>query len=131
MKVLVDTCIWSKALRYKEPDLTVVKKLTTLIENGQAVIIGPIKQEILSGIPDKQQFEKLKKLLRAYEEIPLTAEMFEKGAEFCNICRGKGVQGSTIDFLICSVAALKGMAVYTDDKDFKEYVKHIPFKLFT
>lgn len=129
MKVLVDTCIWSLALRHKNPDKNIVNKLTDLIDDGRAVLIGPIKQEILSGIPNSGQFERLKGVLSSFEEIQLNSKHFELAAEFCNICRAKGVQGSTIDFLICSVAYSEKMFIFSTDKDFEHYAKYLPIKL--
>ncbi len=129
MKVLVDTCIWSQALRYKSPDLEITKKLQDLIEDGRVVMMGLIRQELLSGIPDKNQFEQLKGILLSFEDIALKTEHFEQAAEFSNACRSKGVQGSTIDFLICSVAYLEDLVIFTSDKDFESYKRHLPIKL--
>jgi predicted nucleic acid-binding protein len=129
MKVLVDTCVWSHALRHNKPDKNIIKKLTDLINDGRAVLIGPIKQELLSGIQQSVHFEKLKDILSSFEEIQLQNIHFEKAAEFCNICRSKGIQGSTIDFLICAVAHSENMIIFTVDKDFENYSKHLPIKL--
>jgi predicted nucleic acid-binding protein len=130
MKVLVDTCVWSQALRHNNPDKNITKKLSDLIDDGRAVLIGPIKQELLSGIRRPAQFEKLKDILSSFEEIQLINMHFVRAAEFCNLCRSKGIQGSTIDFLICSVAHLENMTIFTIDKDFENYAKHLPIKLF-
>lgn len=129
MKVLVDTCIWSSALRRKNPDLELVEKLNDLINDGRVSIIGPIRQEILSGISSTKQFNKLKKIFSSFEDIPLRTEHFEKAAEFCNICRKQGIQGSTIDFLICAVAHLDSLEIFTTDNDFDNYSKLLPIEL--
>lgn len=129
MKVLVDTCIWSSALRRKNPDLELIEKLNDLINDGRASIIGPIRQEILSGISSAKQFHKLKNPLSSFEDIPLNTEHFEKAAEFSNICRNKGIQGSTIDFLICAVAHLESLEIFTTDSDFENYSKFLPIEL--
>ena len=129
MKVLVDTCIWSQVLRHKAPDAELAGKLQELIRNGRVAIIGPIRQELLSGIPQAKQFEQLKEFLSAFEDIMLTTEHFEKAAEYCNICRKKRIQGSTIDFLICAVALIENLAIFTVDKDFANYKKYLPLKL--
>jgi hypothetical protein len=129
MKVLVDTCIWSAALRHKEPNIELSSKLKDLISDGRVSIIGPIRQEILSGISGRKQFHKLKKILSSFEDIPLKTEHFEKAAEFSNICRNKGIQGSTIDFLICAVAHLENLAIFTTDSDFENYSKFLPIEL--
>ena len=62
MNVIVDTDIWSRALRRtKNPDSNLIEKLTHLIDEGRVVMLGPIRQEILSGIKEKNQFELLKR----------------------------------------------------------------------
>ncbi len=129
MKVLVDTCIWSEVLRHKTPDLELTKKLKDLIKDGRVSIIGPIRQELFSGILHTKQFDQLKELLSSFEDTPLKTEHFEKAAEFNNLCRSKGIQGSTIDFLICAVAYLENFIIFTTDKDFEEYKKHLPIQL--
>ena len=129
MKVLVDTCIWSQVLRHKSPDADLAKKLQDLIQNARVAIIGPIRQELLSGIPQIKQFNELKETLSSFEDLSLNTEHYEKAAEFCNICRRKGIQGSTIDFLICAVASMEDLVIFTIDKDFENYKKHLPLKL--
>jgi hypothetical protein len=52
-----------------------------------------------------------------------------RAAEFSNTCRKKGVQGSTIDFLICAVASLENIAILTTDKDFSNFRKYLPIRL--
>lgn len=129
MKVLVDTCIWSQVLRRKTPSTELSKKLKDLIKDRRVSIIGPIRQEILSGISNKKQFNQLKKLLSSFEDIPLKTEHFEKAAEFSNICRNAGIQGSTIDFLICAVANIGNFIIFTTDNDFENYKKHLSIQL--
>lgn len=129
MKVLVDTCVWSQVFRYNPPNTKLTNQLKELISDGLVVIIGPIRQEILSGISNEAQFNRLKYSLSAFEDIPLKSEYFIKAAEFCNLCRKNGIQGSTIDFLICSVAYSLNMIIFTTDNDFKLYKKYLPIKI--
>ncbi len=129
--VLVDTSIWSEVLRRrKNINLQTHKTLRSLIEEGKASIIGPIRQEILSGIKDVGQFESLKDTLSSFDDITIDSQMYELAAKFNNTCRSKGVQGSHVDFLICAVASHHGFEIYTSDKDFKSYSKHISIKIF-
>jgi hypothetical protein len=51
-------------------------------------------------------------------------------AELANICMVKGVQGSHADFIICAVAKLETMAIYTNDQDFARYSKIIDLSLY-
>jgi predicted nucleic acid-binding protein len=89
-------------------------------------MIGPIRQELLSGIADPIQFSKLKDRLSPFEDIPLQPEHFVKAAEFSNRCRRNGIQGSTTDFLICAVAHLEEICIFTVDHDFEKYKKYLP-----
>lgn len=129
MKILVDTCVWSAALRRKNPVLELTIKLRDFIKDGLVIIIGPIRQELLSGVSNEAQFKWLKEYLSFFEDIPLKTDHFVKAAEFCNICKSNGINGTTIDFLICAVAYLEQFIVYTTDNDFTRYIKHLPIKL--
>ena len=127
---LVDTCVWSQALRRKSPDKEIITELTDLINDGLVVTIGPIKQELLSGIANDKQFNKIQNILSSFESVPLDDEVFIKAAEFSNVCRSKGVQGSAIEYLICAAAFLFNLSIFTIDNDFKYYSSHIPVMLF-
>lgn len=131
MKVLVDTCIWSHALRSKKPEFeSQVKSLETLIANRRVLIIGAIRQEILSGYSDLNKFELLKTKLSYFENTPILDEDYIIAAKFYNECRQKGVQGSHIDLLICAVAVRLNIPIFTSDKDFGFYQQHLPIKLY-
>ncbi len=130
MKVLVDTCVWSLALRKKTmPDELHVGELRKLISEVRVQMIGPIRQEILSGIKSQQQFEHLRQLLAAFPDMPVRTDDYELAARYFNLCRSKGIQGSNTDFLICAIATAHGLPIYTFDKDFELYKQHIPFEL--
>ena len=129
MKVLVDTCIWSQVLRHKSPEADLSKKLQELIRNARVAMIGPIRQELLSGIAQVKQFNELKETLSSFEDLPLNTEHYEKAAEYCKICRRRGIQDSTIDFLICAVAVVENLTIFTVDKDFENYKKYLPLRL--
>jgi predicted nucleic acid-binding protein len=130
MKVIVDTSIWSLSLRRaKHRNETESEKLIQIIEDGRIVMMGAIRQEILSGIKIKKQFELLKVYLEAFPDLNLEIKDYELAAEFFNLCKGKGVQGSNTDFLICAVAVNNNFSIYTDDKDFELFKKYIPIQL--
>ncbi len=129
MKILVDTCVWSAVLRFKNPDVKATERLNDFIIDGLVTIIGPIRQELLSGISSIELFNSLKESLAPFEDISLRTMHFVKAAEFSNTCRTQGIQGSTIDYLICSVAHLENLIIYTTDKDFRDYKKFLPIKI--
>lgn len=131
MRVLVDTSVWSVVLRRgKQVSSTAAKELHALITDRRVEIIGAIRQELLSGIREEAQFERLQKHLDAFPDLPVETEDYVEAARFFNRCRSKGLQGSNTDFLICAVAVRHGLAIYTTDKDFAIFVKHLPILLY-
>jgi len=133
MKVLVDTSVWSLALRRKDTKETceIVRKLSQLITNSLVVMIGPIRQEILSGISQEEIFASLRNKLEPFEDIEICSGDYETAAEFHNTCRRNGIQGSHTDFLICAVAHNYDLLVFTTDADFINYARFLPIKLFS
>jgi predicted nucleic acid-binding protein len=130
MKVLVDTCVWSMALRPSDvPHVPEVSELVELIKELRVQLIGPVRQEILSGIKSIGQFTKLRDHLRPFPDLELTTRDFESAAEFYNLCRGQGVQGSNTDFLICAAAVRNQMSIFTTDLDFTIFQQYLPINL--
>ena len=131
MKVLVDTSVWSLALRRRAPSHPVVDELRRLIAAGRAAIIGPIRQEILSGIREIDAFEQLRDRLGAFPDEQVVSADYERAAAFFNICRAKGLQGSNTDFLLCAVSLRHKLPLLTTDHDFARYAQLIPVALHT
>lgn len=135
MKVLVDTPVWSLALRRNLQHLTQEQNrdretLRELIREGRAEIIGPVRQEVLSGIRNEDQFRRVREDLQLFEDTTLAREDYEEAARIHNHCRAAGVSGSGVDFLICAVAIQRQWQILTLDKDFERYARHIPIRLF-
>lgn len=135
MTVLVDSSVWSLALRRRryhlnEPERQMVATLTRLIETGEAKLIGPIRQELLSGIRYARQFEKLREELRAFQDELLESADYEAAAEMANHCLSKGIAYSAIDILICAVAKNRDWQIFSTDQDFNRYVRALGFTLF-
>jgi predicted nucleic acid-binding protein len=127
MRVLIDTSIWSLALRrtghIHSPEAVELKRLIT---NHLVEIIGPIRQEILSGVRDQSQFDQLESHLTSFPDLLLLSEDYVTAAKFFNLCSSKGIQGSNTDFLICAVAVRHDFAVFTTDGDFHQFAKCLP-----
>lgn len=129
--VLVDTPIWSLALRKSSGVHPPARNaLTTLIRSRGVVLLGPIRQEILSGIKKKKQFETLREELSAFPDFPISQQDYEKAALCFNECRSRGIQGSNTDFLICAVGLSKQFQIFTDDRDFEKYASVLKITLF-
>jgi len=75
MRVVVDTSVWSLAFRRNTADPTrEVQFLKDLIQDGRVILLGLVRQELLSGIRHTAQFDRLKQLLRAFPESPMEIE---------------------------------------------------------
>ena len=134
MNTLIDTSVWSLALRRKPEDLSllersVVAELAEVIREGRARIIGPVRQELLSGVRNLPQYENLRLKLRAFADEPLETSDHEAAAKASNGCRARGYAATTVDILICAVALARQWSVFTMDPDFKNYAKVLPLKL--
>jgi predicted nucleic acid-binding protein len=128
--ILVDTCIWSLALRAASPKETAIaEQLAQLIDENRVKIIGPIRQELLSGYSNKNSYDKLRLKLQYFPNEQVFDSDYECAAEYSNFCRTKGIQGSHTDFLICAVSVRLKYKIFTTDKDFKNYAKHLPIEL--
>ncbi len=131
MSVLVDTSVWSLALRRTKPtSVGIVRQLTSLVEQGLVAMIGPIRQELLSGVRRASQFAKLRDHLRAFPDIRLDHLDHEEAATCFNRCRAKGVQGSNTDFLIAAVAVRYELEIFTTDRNFLDLARLLPIKLY-
>lgn len=132
MKVIVDTSIWSIALRRKNRiDQPVVNALEELIADGRVQMIGAIRQEILSGVKSEAQFNRLRNTLRAFPDLNHSTDDYELAARFYSTCRSAGIQGSNTDFLICAAAVRHDMNIFTNDNDFALFKKHIDISIYT
>jgi predicted nucleic acid-binding protein len=122
MKVIVDTCVWSLSLRRRNKarmnadEQHMVALLQEAIRDRRAVIAGPIRQEILSGIRDKAQFSKTEELLDPFLDEEIRAVDYIEAARFFNLCQDHGVQCGPVDILVCALAARNRFEIMTSDQ---------------
>ena len=136
MNVLVDTSVFSLALRRKNESLStnerfLVAELSELIREGRARMIGLIRQELLSGVKATEQYEKLRVHLRSFPDEVIDTSDYEEAAKAGNRCRAKGVAVSIVDILLCAVAIKRQWAIFTTDPDFSNYAKVLPLRIYT
>jgi predicted nucleic acid-binding protein len=129
VKILVDTCAWSLLLRRKskaalnDDEQLMLASLAEAVQDGRVAIIGPIRQEVLSGIKERAQFEKLRRALEPFPDEELTTSHYEEAALLFNLCRRSGVECGGTDVLICAVAARKNWAILTSDGGLKQCIE--------
>lgn len=122
MKVLVDSCIWSLALRRKKgtaslsaSERRLVEDLAEAIRDGRVAMVGPVRQEVLSGIRHPEQFKKVREKLEAFADETIDSRDYIDAARLDNLCRKHGVQCGEVDMLLCAVALRHGWQILTTD----------------
>ena len=118
----MDTCVWSLSLRRRKgtaglsgQEQRLVAALSEAIRDGRVAMIGPVRQELLSGISDKAQFERLRSILDAFADEPITTAIYVEAARLDNVCRARGVQCGEVDMLLCATALDYGWTILTSD----------------
>src|SRR5207253_8716608 len=82
----VQTCalpisVWSAYFRRKSPNTVVIFGLKPLIVAREALIVGAVRQEVLTGIKDRGQFETLADALRYFPDEPvITADQIGRAS---------------------------------------------------
>jgi predicted nucleic acid-binding protein len=132
--VLVDTSIWSLALRRRpvvlsSEEVALVDEWEDLVTQGFAALIGPIRQEILSGVRRPEVFQTLRRELGDFPHLGIDAVDYDRASEFFNVCRGQGIVGGPIDMLISAVAYRHEVPIFSSDMDYARYARHLPLRL--
>lgn len=133
MRVVVDTSVWSLALRRRKSEgHAEAALLRRLIEDGEDIyLLGIILQEILQGVREPSDFASLREHLEAFPTIEVAREDYVKAAALKNRLLRKGVQASTVDALIASVSISYECRLFTADKDFTRIASHSALKLLS
>jgi predicted nucleic acid-binding protein len=131
MNVIVDTSVWSLALRRSPPsDGPEVRLLKRLLgQNDLVVTTGLILQELLQGFRGPAA---KRQIIRDFSMLPVIAPDLDDhitAAELRNRCRRKGVQIGTIDALIARLCIRHELALLTTDRDFTAMARHCPLEV--
>jgi len=134
MTVVVDTPVWSLALRRRAKDLSrdeerMAAEWRALVGENRATLCGPVRLEVLSGIADPGAFESLRARLRWFRDEHLETADFEEAARGWNACRSAGVAATHADMVVCALALRLDSPVFTMDGDFARYARVLPLRL--
>jgi len=134
MMVLVDTPVWSLALRRRVADLSgaelrLTRRLNELVREGRVQLLGTTRQEVLSGIREETQFRRIRLHLRSFEEVTLMADDYEEAARMSNQCKRSGIASSAADMLICAVSGRRRWQILSTDRDFVHYGRVLGLRL--
>lgn len=122
--ILLDTSVVSAALRRRrrgEREESVAARLGELLSGDDPVALpGIVFQELLSGVAESAQRQRLLKAVRESFPVMLATEGDHlKAADLANLAAAKGRALSTPDALIAAQAISRRAALFTSDTDFE------------
>jgi len=134
VRVLVDTPVWSFALRRRRPggapaETRVLEEWRRLTREGRAVLCGPVRMEVLSGIREGAFFARVRERLRWFPDEVLLTEDYEDAARSWTVCARAGIAATAPDMLLCALAARASLPILTTDRDFERYARVLPLRL--
>jgi predicted nucleic acid-binding protein len=132
MTLLVDTSVWSLALRRdgstSEPEVRFLQE--ALAGSDSIVTTGLVLQELLQGFTGPRAAEAIVERFRALPLIQPDRTDHIAAAEVRNACRRAGVQIGTIDALLIQLCGRHDLTLLSTDKDFVHAAEHVPIKLW-
>lgn len=126
MTLLVDTSVWSLALR-RDGDVALpeVRALREALLGEQMVVTtGLVLQELLQGFLGPTARASIIEALAALAFIQPERQDHVAAADLRNTCRRAGVQLGTIDALLAQLCIRHGLTLLTTDQDFVHAAKH-------
>ena len=132
MSLLVDTSVWSLALRRDAEiqTLEVVALRNALLGTDQVFSTGFVLQELLQGFSGPKARDSIVERFAALAFIEPDRQDHIDAAEVRNACRRHGVQIGTIDALLIQLSRRHDLQLLTADNDFRLASLHIEFKLW-
>lgn len=121
--ILLDTSVLSAVMRRRkkgEAEEELTARVAALLASEEEVAVpGLVLQELLSGIAERKQSERVLATLRESFPVVLATEADHlKAAELVNLAVGKGLALSTPDALIAAQAVTRRAHLFTTDRDF-------------
>jgi hypothetical protein len=131
MNILVDTSVWSQALRRDTPSQSrEVDRLKDALEGGEAVFTtGLILQELLQGFGGPRSRTRIIETFAALPLITPDRKDHIEAAALRNSLHRKGVQAGTIDALLAQLCLRHGLHMLSVDSDFSHMARHVPLSL--
>ena len=133
MSLLVDTSVWSLALRrdaeQSAPEVEVLRY--ALLGTDQVFTTGLVLQELLQGFAGPKAHAQLVERLSALAFLQPDREDHVEAAQVRNTCRRRGVQVGTIDALLIQLCRKHELVLLSADQDFRAAAKHVKFRLWT
>jgi predicted nucleic acid-binding protein len=131
VNILVDTSVWSLALRLDSPpDSQAVSRLKAALKDGENVFTtGLILQELLQGFKGPKA---RRRIIEDFAPLPLIIPERRDHIDAADLkvkLRQKGIQTGTIDVLLAQLCLRHGLSLLSTDRDFIHIAKYVPLAL--
>jgi predicted nucleic acid-binding protein len=125
VRVVVDTSVWSLALRRHGPaDHPAVSRLQAFLSSGEDLFLtGMILQEILQAFRSETMAAQIAEYLEPFPLLPIEPDVCLAAARLFRQCREHGLGVSTIDCHIAASAIENRCQLLTTDRDFERMVR--------
>ncbi|MEK8051462.1 PIN domain-containing protein [Ideonella sp. DXS22W] len=132
MTLLVDTSVWSLALRRDGSTAAPeVRQLQDAIAGADTLVTtGLVLQELLQGFNGPRAAAAIIETFAALPIIAPDRQDHIAAAEVHNVCRRAGVQIGTIDALLIQLCGRHDLTLLSTDQDFVHAARHVPFRLW-
>ena len=132
MTLLVDTSVWSLALRRdaraSEPEVHLLKD--ALMGADVVVTTGLVLQELLQGFSGPKARAQIIERFAALPLLQPDREDHVAAADLRNKCRRAGVQVGTIDALLAQLCIRHDLTLLSTDNDFKLAASHCALRVW-
>lgn len=132
MTLLVDTSVWSLALRRDtegtEPEVRQPKD--ALLGSEVVVTTGLVLQELLQGFAGPKARERIIDRFAALPLLQPDRQDHFDAAALRTACRQAGVQVGTIDALIAQLCIRHEPTLLSPDRDFSHVARHCPLRVW-
>ena len=132
MSLLVDTSVWSLALR-RDTDIGTshVLALRSALESGELVVTtGLVLQELLQGFSGPRASQAIIEQFSALPFLTPDRQDHIDAAGLRNRCRRAGLQIGTIDALLAQLCIHHELMLLTTDNDFVMAAEHCPLQVW-
>lgn len=132
MNFLVDTSVWSLALRrdgpVAAPEVEFLKH--ALVTGAPVFTTGLVLQELLQGFAGPKD---LGAIVERFSPLPFIVPQREDhiaAADLRNVCRRAGLQIATIDALLAALCIARALVILTTDTDFTRIAELQPLTVW-
>ncbi len=126
MRLLVDTSVWSLALRRdddgEQPEVEALRG--ALLGEDLVATTGLVLQELLQGFSGPKAYDEIVERLSALQYVQPDRDDHIAAASLRNACRRAGVQLGTVDAVLAQLCIRHDLALLTTDTDFARAAEH-------